>query len=251
LKCNTRGSIGESLVRGQEVKTLARGVVVAKDTSFEPQGRERGEIGFAGEVTTEASDGVLYAAFLPGFVRVTEEGGKGEALSEEVMGGELGTVVEGEGKAQGGRQRGEPLQEVFDDGLGGLVGLAGQTQEARGTLMNHEHGLAILSKEHEISFPVAGGRAVVGLRRTIVNGDAVLDVVDGTATPLAEAAATGLMTGQETMPVILLGRAMVDETVDGLVADESRAFEVTETAGDLLGGPALLQVVTNLRPQFR
>ena len=198
-------------------------------------------------MTAEAADGILDAAFLPGFMGVAEEGGKAESLSEEVMSSELGAVVEGNGLTQGRGQRGEPVQETFDHGLGSLVGLAGEAEETGGALMSHKHGLAILSEEHEISFPVAWERTVVGLRRTIVNGDAVGKEVDGTAPAATQAAATRLMAGQEAMPVILLGRAMVDEAVDGLVADEGLALEVTETAGDLLGGPALFQVETDLR----
>jgi hypothetical protein len=47
-------------------------------------------------------------------------------------------------------------QGVFDHGLGGLVGLRGETKEARGALMNHRHGLVEFSEAHEIGFPVAG-----------------------------------------------------------------------------------------------
>jgi hypothetical protein len=202
-------------------------------------------------VTTEAADGVFDAAFLPRLMGVAEEGGKAEALSEEVVGRELGAVVESEGLAQGRRQKGEPVQEVVDDRLGGLVGLAGETEETRGALMNHQHGLAIFSEEHKIGFPVAGEGAIVSLRGTIVNRDAVGKEVDRAAATAAEAAATGFVARQEAMPVILLGGAMVDKAVDGFVADEDWVFEVAETAGDLLGGPALFEVETNLSPQFR
>ena len=143
------------------------------------------------------------------------------------------------------------MQEVIDHGLSGLVGLAGETEEAGGALMNHEHGLAILSEEHEVGFPVAWERTVVSRSRTIVNRDAVRKEVDGAAAAATQGAATRFVAGQETMPVILLSGAMVDKAVDGFVADEGWAFEVAETAGDLLGGPALFQVETDLSAQFR
>lgn len=163
-----------------------------------------------------------------------------------MMQGELGAVVESNGLAQGRGQGLEDLQEALEDGLSGLVGLAGESEKARGALVSGEKSLAVFAEEHEVGFPVAGKGAVVGHRRAIVNRDAVLDVVNGTASALAEAAAARLVARQETVPVILLGGAMVDEAVDGLVADQGLAFEVTETAGDLLGGPTLFQVETDL-----
>ena len=201
-------------------------------------------------MTTESADGILDAAFLPGFVGVAEESGQAELLVEEVVGSELGAVVESEGEAQGRGQRGEPVQEVLNDGLGGLAGLTGEAEEAGRAFMNHEHRLAILSEEHEISFPVAGKGAVVGLRGTIVNRDAVGEEVDGAAPAAAQTAATRFVAGQETMPVILLSGAVVDKAVDRLVTDPGWALEVAETTGDLLGGPALFQVETDLSPKL-
>lgn len=224
MKCNTGRSISEGFEGSQESEAFARGVVVAKDASLKIVRRQSRQVGFAREMTTQAADGILDTAFLPGFVRIAEEGRQAQLLSELVMSSELGAVVEGEGEAQGGRQRGEPVQEVFDDGLSGLVGLASEAEEARGAFMSHEHGLTIFSEEHEIGFPVAGERAVVGLRGTMVNGDAVGKEVDGAASAAAQAAATRLVAGQKAVPVILLGRAVVDKAIDGLVADQHLAF---------------------------
>lgn len=228
------------------MKRLARGVVVAQDASFEFLKRECGEIGFARKVTAEAADGVLDAAFLPGLVGITEESEQAQARGEVMMQGELGAVVKSDGLAEGRGKGLEDLQKAFEDGLSSLVGLADEVKEAGGALVGGEDSLAVLAEEHEVGFPMAGQGAVVGLRGTIVNGDAVLDMVDGAAAPLAQAAAAGLVAGQEAMPVILLGGAMVDEAVDGLVADQGRAFEVAETTGDLLGRPTLFQVETDL-----
>src|SRR5487761_705376 len=136
LKCNTGSSISEGFEWGQEVEAFTRGVVVAMDASLEIVRGQRGEIGFTGQVAAQATDGVFDAALLPGFVGVAEEGGNTQALGELVMGGELGAVIEGDGLTQGRRQRCEPLQEVIDDGLGGLIGLAGEAQRARGAFLN-------------------------------------------------------------------------------------------------------------------
>jgi len=80
----------------------------------------------------------------------------------------------------------------------------------RRALTNHRRGLAEFLEAHEIGFPVAGEEAIVSL--------------SGSCPGASEAAATGLEAGQETMPVILPGRAKVEEAVDGLVTDESWAF---------------------------
>jgi hypothetical protein len=54
-------------------------------------GLEGVEVGGSGEVSSEASDGVFDAAFLPGAVRVAEEG----VEADLVVFGELGSVIEG------------------------------------------------------------------------------------------------------------------------------------------------------------
>ena len=116
--------------------------------------------------------------------------------------------------------------------------------------MGGEKSLAVFAEEDEVSFPMAWGGAVVSLRGTIVNRDAVLDMVNRTAAALAEATPSRLVAGQEAVPVILLGGAMVDEAVDGLLADQGLAIEVTETTSDLLGGPTLFQEETNLSAEL-
>jgi hypothetical protein len=189
LKCNTWVSISEGLVGGQEVEAFAWGVVVALDRSLEVLGGQGGEVGFAREVATHAADGVFDAAFLPRFVGVAEESGEAETLSEQVMLGELGPVIESDGLAQGRRQRFKYLQEAFEDGLGGLIGLAGEAKKTRGAFVNGEDSLAVFAEEHEIGFPVTGHGAVLRLRWTIVNRDAVLEVIDGTASAKAEVTA--------------------------------------------------------------
>ena len=104
------------------MKTLARGVVIAQDASFEVLGRESGEIGFAREVAAQAADRIFDAAFLPGLVGVAEESEQAEASGEVMMQGELGAVVESAGLAQGGGKGLEELLEAIEDGLSGLVG---------------------------------------------------------------------------------------------------------------------------------
>ena len=133
------------------------------------------------------------------------------------------------------------MEEAFEHGLGGLVGEAGEEEMAGGAFMEGKDGLAVFAEEHEIGFPVAGPGAVVGFRGSGVNGDAVEEELDGAAAARAESPAAGLVAGQEAVPVILLGGAVVDKAVDGLVADKRVAAGPAQAASDLFGGPTLPQ----------
>ena len=52
-----------------------------------------GQVGFSGPGAAQTADGVLDAAFLPGGVKVTEEGLNAEGM-EAMMRGELRPIVE-------------------------------------------------------------------------------------------------------------------------------------------------------------
>ena len=199
-----------------------------------------GEVGFTGQVAAHATDGVFDAAILPRLVGVAEEGGEAEGRGEWVMLGELGAVIEGDGRAQGGRQRGEPV-EAFEHGRSGFMGLAGEAERARGAFVSGQHGLAVFAEEQEIGFPVAGVGAVVGLGRAVVNRHAVLQELDRTASGPAESAPAGLAAGQPAVPVILWGGAGVDKPGDRLVPDPLWAARSAQPTGDRLGGPTRLE----------
>ena len=103
LKCNS--ILEEYLIGSFKAQAFSGGIVVAVDEVGQGAFRESVEVGFSGQHTAQAADGVFDAAFLPRFVGVAEEGGEAEALGELVMLGELGAVIEGDGLTQGGRQR--------------------------------------------------------------------------------------------------------------------------------------------------
>ena len=167
------------------------------------------------------------------------------------MGGELGAVIEGEGVAQGRRKRFEEAQKGVGNGQGSLIGLAAQTEVARGAFVKDQDSLAVFPKEHQIGFPVAGLRAVVDLRGALVNGDAVGEMQDGASAARAEASATRFAARQEAMPVILLGGAMIDETGDRLMGDHRLAANSTQATGNLFGRPALEQELPHLGAKER
>ena len=101
------------------------------------------EVGFSGDVATQPADGVFDAPLLPGAVGIAEEGANTEACGEHVVVGELGAVVDGECPVHGGRQGSEPFRELAADVGGGFVGLSGDEDVARLSLVGDERDLAI------------------------------------------------------------------------------------------------------------
>src|SRR3546814_11324590 len=79
------------------------------------------EAGFSGEVSTEATDGVFDAAFLPWGVRIAEEGLDSELPCDAVMAGKFGAIVVGDRPSQ---RRGQWLEQL-DEGGGGGIRLGG------------------------------------------------------------------------------------------------------------------------------
>jgi hypothetical protein len=64
-------------------------------------------------------------------VRVAEESTDGELLGEDVMLGELGAIVEGDGLAQAPVEGLEPGEELIGRRLSGFAGLLGQQEKPR------------------------------------------------------------------------------------------------------------------------
>ena len=236
-----------------EVQTLSGGVVVGVGGGCELVGVDVVEVGASGQEAPEASDGVLDAALLPGAVGITEEGGQAEGLMVElVMLGELCSVVEGEGAAQGLGQGLEQAAQEFDGGLGlSVVGLEEHGQ-AGGSLVQGQDGLAVAGEQHEVGFPVAGLAAIAGGLGALGDADAVLDEQGGAAALLAAPPSAGLGSGQIVAPAAVVGALHlgVDEPIDGLHADHrAPAGLPLEPADDLLGRPGLSQQVQNPPPQ--
>ena len=81
-------------------------------------------------------------------------------------------------------------------------------------MWDDEYDFAVPGKAHQIGLPVSGLGALLDVGRALGNGRAVLDVLNGTDAAPAQAAAAVFTHRQEAMPVILLGRAMIDVTID-------------------------------------
>lgn len=110
--------------------------------------------------------------------------------------------------------------------------------------MEDEDGLSVAGEEHEVGFPVSALAAIEGVRRALMDGDAVLDVEGGAAAFLASPAASKLGPGEVASPGAVVGALQlgIDEAVDGLAADDAVTVGLAlEPADDLLWRPALAQ----------
>ena len=109
--------------------------------------------------------------------------------------------------------------------------------------MGDEDVLAVFREGHEIGFPVPRVAAGRGRDRPFINGNTVLERLDGRAALLSAPSATGLCTRQVVAPgaVVRASHLGIDEAVDGLVTNDAPTRIGPEPAGDLLGRPAPLQ----------
>jgi len=128
--------------------------------------------------------------------------------------GELGAVVEADGSAQ---MFGK-LAELVADTAGGqrcfAVGWLVEDGEAGLPLVQDEHVLPIFGEEHVVGFPMSRLGPLFGLLWSFRDWPALLDEACRAATAQALPSAPGLMAGQQAVPVILLGRAVVDVSID-------------------------------------
>jgi hypothetical protein len=242
--------LGEGLSWSSPVKAFSGCVVIGGNERLEARLRQGGEIGLSRNEASQAADGVLDAAFLPGRVRVAEEGLDREPVQPS-MPGELGAVVEGDRAAQAGRQRGEDRAEVARDTGGLLVRWPHRDQQARLPLVHGEHGVAVASEQHEVGFPVARGLAVGSVGRAFGDWNPAVNEACGATAPAAAEPPPALAARQVVPPAIVLraGDLGIDEAVDALVADDLAAGLAGQPSGHLLRRPALRQAVENSAPQ--
>jgi len=172
------------------------------------------EVGFAGEASSQSADGIFDAALLPRASDIAEEGLDAETAVEAVMFGELGTVVEADGLAQILRdmakssvdtargQFGFPVGWLVEDGVAGLA------------FMQDEDIVPICGEQHVVGFPMTWLGAIPGFDGPFADRATLLDEAGRTPSLATVAATPCLATGQQAMPVILLGRAMIDVSVD-------------------------------------
>jgi hypothetical protein len=128
--------------------------------------------------------------------------------------GELGSVVEADGFAH----RLWKLAELASDGPSGKNGFSIERMlndaEAGLPFLENQQPLAISGEQHEVGFPMARHLATFDLGGPFGDRAPLFDEAGGTAAWASAAASSEFMARQQAMPVILLGRTMIDETID-------------------------------------
>src|SRR5439155_16162031 len=103
----------ESLGGGLEGEALSGCEVIGGSAGIEGIGVDAREVGFTGQGTSHAADGVFDAALLPGAMGIAEEGLHTELGVELMVESELGAIVEGDGLAQRVGQELEPGEKLL------------------------------------------------------------------------------------------------------------------------------------------
>ena len=145
---------------------------------------------------------------------IAEEGLDAEGFVKPVVLSELVSIVEADGFAHrlwkfaeltGDGPRGEDsfsIDRVLDDAEAGL------------SFVENKQPLAISGEQHEVGFPVAWHLAAFDLGGSFGDRAPLFDEAGGAAAWSSAAPSSEFMARQQAMPVILLGRTMIDETID-------------------------------------
>ena len=109
--------------------------------------------------------------------------------------------------------------------------------------MEGQDGLAVDPEQHQVGLPMARSAAIRDRRRPLRQRAAQSDEGRRAAPLVATAPAFGFGLRQIVAPGVLCfaGDLRIDEAVDGLVGDDRSVLLPGETAGHLLGGPAVLE----------
>lgn len=127
---------------------------------------------------------------------------------------ELGSVIEADGFAHRLRK----LSKLTGDGPSGedclsIDGTPGDV-EAGFALVQEKQSLPISGEQHEVGLPMPDLISAFDLGGTLTDRPSVLDKAGWTAAATSAAPSFEFVAGQQTMPVILLGRSMIDKTID-------------------------------------
>ena len=152
--------------------------------------------------------------FLPGTVRIAKEGLDAQGIVKPVMFGKLGAIVEADRLAQGMWE----AAELLGDGPGGENGFSIDRMlnnaEAGLPFVQHKQPLAVSGEQHEVGLPVAWHLAVFNLGGPFGDRAPVFDEACGAATSAAATPADKFVARQQLVPVILLGRTVIDKPID-------------------------------------
>jgi len=174
---------------------------------------EKIEIGLARQPASQAADRVFHTAFLPWAMWITEEGLDTEGRVKPMVLSELVPIVEADGLAHRSRQFAELAGDGSSGGDGLSIGRTMNQAEAALSFVENHQPLAGSGEHHKVGLPMARRLAAVDLNGTFCDRAPLFDEACGAAAP-PPAPSHFLVTWQQTIPVILLGRAMIDETID-------------------------------------
>jgi len=145
---------------------------------------------------------------------IAKEGLDPEGSMQPVVLGELGSVV----KADGFAHRLRKLSQLTSDGPRGEDGLSidrlPRDAEAGVSFVEKEQPLAISGEQHEVGFPMPRHGAAFNLGGSFADRASVFDEAGRTAAWTSAAPSLEFVARQQAMPIILLGRTMIDETID-------------------------------------
>jgi len=171
------------------------------------------EVRLARQPASQAADRVFHAAFLPGAVRITEEGLDVEDIVKPMVLGELVSIVEADSLAHRWWQFAELAGDGPSGGDGFSIGWTTNHVEAALSFVENHQSLTRSGEHHEVGLPMARRLAAVDLSRSFGDRAALFNEAGGAAAP-SSAPSHFLVTRQQTIPVILLGGTMIDETID-------------------------------------
>src|SRR5438132_934105 len=133
---------------------------------------------------------------------------------QPVMLGELGSVIEANGFAH---RRWKLLKLTSDRPSsedGRSIDRMACDVEAGFALMEKKQSLPISGEQHEVGFPMPRLSAAFDLGGTLADRASVLDKAGRTTASPPAPSSFEFVTRQQAMPVILLGRSMIDKTID-------------------------------------
>lgn len=145
---------------------------------------------------------------------IAEEGLDAEGLVKPVMLGELVSVVEADGFAY----RLWKFAELTSDGPGSEDSFSIERvlndAEAGLSFVENQQPLAASGEQHEVGFPMARRPAAFDLGGAFGDRAPLFDKAGGAAAWAPAAPSSSFVARQQAMPAILLGRTMIDETID-------------------------------------
>ena len=171
------------------------------------------EVRFSRQQASQAADRVFHATFLPRAVRIAEKGLNAEDLVKSVVLGEFVSVVEADGSTHCLRQFAELTSDGSSSGSSFSIDRTVNHAEAGLPFVENQQTLSTSGEQHKIGLPMARRLAAFGLSGSFGDRAPLFDEAAGAAA-YSSTPSYFLVARQQTIPVILLGRAMIDETID-------------------------------------